>query len=47
MISSRFAQIAVAVIALAPAAAAAQYGAGREVTFTRPEPSVADSGPSA
>ncbi|HEX5076207.1 MAG TPA: spondin domain-containing protein [Gemmatimonadaceae bacterium] len=34
MFPSRFAQIALAAVSLAPAAAAAQYGAGREVTFT-------------
>src|SRR3954470_12575132 len=34
MFPSRFAQIAFAAIALAPASLAAQYSAGREVTFT-------------
>jgi hypothetical protein len=34
MISPRFARLALAMIALAPVPAAAQYGAGREVTFT-------------
>src|SRR5688572_14549096 len=34
MISPRFARVALAIIALAPIPLAAQYGAGREVTFT-------------
>jgi hypothetical protein len=34
MFPSRFARIAIAAVSLAPATLAAQYGAGREVTFT-------------